>query len=178
MDLRIEGKLLQKLNLETGTSARGEWKRQNFIIETQEQYPRKVCIEAWGNSVPVLDRFQAGDMVSVGINIDSTESTKQPGQWFTHVRAWRIDPAGQMQQMQGGYGQPMQQMSYNYGQPMQQMPQMPQQGYGQPMQQMPQQGYGQPMQQMPQQGYGQPMQMPQQPDMQVNNDAATDDLPF
>ena len=150
MDLRIEGKLLQKLNLETGTSARGEWKRQNFIIETQEQYPRKVCIEAWGNSVPILDRFQAGDMVSVGINIDSTESTKQPGQWFTHVRAWRIDPAGQMPQQ--GYGQPMQQMQY---------------GYGQPMQQMPQQGFGQPMQ-----------QMPQQTEMPANNDMPTDDLPF
>ena len=174
MELRIEGKLLQKLPVESGTSARGEWKRQNFIIETQEQYPRKICIAAWNNSIPILDTFQPGDMLSVGVNIESRESTVKPGQWFTDVRAWRIDRAGQQPPMQGGYGQPM------YGQPV-----MPQQGYGQPMYGQPMQGgYGQPA--MPPQGYGQPMQpqaptqgyMPQSDNMPANDGGAPDDLPF
>ena len=163
MELQIEGKLLQKLDVESGTSARGEWKKQNFIIETVEQYPRKICIAAWTNSIPILDTFQPGEMVLVSVSIESREFN---GKWYTDVRAWRIDRPGQMQQpqMQQPYGQPMQQP---YGQPMQQP-------YGQPMQQP----YAQPAQQP----YAQPGNMPQQPnqfpDPQFQPGGDTNDLPF
>ena len=163
MELQIEGKLLQKLDVESGTSARGEWKKQNFIIETVEQYPRKICIAAWTNSIPILDTFQPGEMILVSVSIESREFN---GKWYTDVRAWRIDRPSQMQQpqMQQPYGQPMQQP---YGQPMQQP-------YGQPMQQP----YAQPAQQP----YAQPGNMPQQPnqfpDPQYQPGTDTNDLPF
>ena len=89
MELQIEGKLLQNLDVESGTSSRGEWKKQNFIIETVEQYPRKICIAAWTNSIPILDTFQPGEMVLVSVSIESREFN---GKWYTDVRAWRVQP--------------------------------------------------------------------------------------
>jgi hypothetical protein len=51
--MEITGKIIQVLPLQSGTSARGEWKKQEFILETEEQYPRKVCISCWGDKVDV-----------------------------------------------------------------------------------------------------------------------------
>jgi hypothetical protein len=170
MEIQIEGKILEKLPVESGTSARGEWKKQNFIIETVEQFPRKICIAAWTNSIPVLDTFQIGEMVSVSVNIESREFN---GKWYTDIRAWRIDRPGQQPMQPGMPQQPMQQpMQQPYGQPMQQPYGMPQPQYPQYQQpQYPQQ----PQYQQPQQPgtlpYGTPA-APQQPE------GPTDDLPF
>lgn len=88
MDNKIEGKIISKFPAESGTSARGEWKKQKFLVETVEQYPRKVCIDAWTNVIPQLDTFNEGDTVSVSVNIESREFN---GRWYTDVRAWRLD---------------------------------------------------------------------------------------
>ena len=173
MELQIEGKLLEKLPVESGVGQRGEWKRQNFIIETIEQYPRKVCIRAWTAQVALLETFQIGEMLSVSINIESHEFQ---GKWYTEVRAWRIDRPAPIQGMP--YGQPM---AY----PQQPMPQgYPQMGY--PQQPMPQ-GYPQ-QQAMTQQGYPQqpippqPTSMPfpntPMPEPETNIPTGADDLPF
>lgn len=172
MEIRFEGKLIQKLPLQSGTSERGEWKRQNFILEYQDNgYTRKVCISAWTNSVQILEGFNEGDMMSVAVSVESRESARTPGQWFTDVRAYRIERPGQGMP----YGQPMQQQ---YQQPMQQQYQ---QQYQQPMQQPYQQQYQQPMQQQ----YQQPFQQPQQPAFPepapqpaANPQPTGDDLPF
>lgn len=167
MEIQIEGKLIQKLALESGTSARGEWKKQNFIIETVEQFPRKICVAAWTNSIPVLDTFQVGEMVCVSVNIESREFN---GKWYTDVRAWRIDRPGQNPMQQPAampYGQPMQQGGY---------PQQPQMGGYPPQPQMG--GYPQQAGFMPQ---GQPYQpQPAAPagDMQGSAPESTNDLPF
>lgn len=91
--MEITGKIIQILEPSSGTSARGEWKRQDFIIETQEQYPKKVCISNWNNKVDI-DGTGVGSDVKVSINIESREFN---GKWYTDVRAWRMELAGQAQ---------------------------------------------------------------------------------
>jgi len=54
MALELSGKIIQLLAEQTGTGKNGQWLRQDFIIETQEQYPRKVCFSAWGDKVSLL----------------------------------------------------------------------------------------------------------------------------
>lgn len=165
MEIQIEGKLIQKLALETGNSTRGEWKKQNFIIETVEQYPRKICVAAWTNSIPVLDTFQIGEMVCVSVNIESREFN---GRWYTDVRAWRIDRPGQnpMQQPGAMPYQPMQQGGYPQQPPMGGYPQQQPQMGGYP-QQAPMGGYPQ----QPQMG-GYPQQQPAQPADQMSYPSA------
>jgi hypothetical protein len=88
--MEIVGKIVQKLESQTGTSARGEWKKQAFVIETQEQYPKKVCIQNWNDKVQ-LDSFADGTLVKVSINVESREFN---GRWYTDVTAWRMDVEG------------------------------------------------------------------------------------
>ena len=88
MALEIKCRLLDKLAVQNGTSARGPWCKQDFIVETLEQYPRKICMNVWGqDKVNELASFNAGEMLTVSINIESREFN---GRWYTDVRAWRI----------------------------------------------------------------------------------------
>ena len=94
MAMELEGKIARKLNVQTGTSARGAWAKQEFILEIQEgSFPSQVCMNVWGeDKVKDLERYQVGDKVKVSINLSSREYN---GRWYTDVRAWRIEPAVQ-----------------------------------------------------------------------------------
>ncbi len=93
MALELEGRIARKLNVQTGTSARGAWAKQEFIFEYQEgNFPTQVCMNVWGDEkVKDLEKYQVGDKVKVSFNLSSREYN---GRWYTDVRAWRIEPAG------------------------------------------------------------------------------------
>ncbi len=95
MALEIVGKLQQLLAPQKGTGSRGEWVKQEFIIETTEQYPKKVCVSAWGDKVKDIEGIQVGDTLKVSVNIESREYN---GRWYTDVRAWRIERENNSQQ--------------------------------------------------------------------------------
>lgn len=94
MAMELEGRIARKLTVQTGTSARGAWSKQEFILEYQEgNFPSQVCMNVWGDDkVKELDRYQVGDKVKVSFNLSSREFN---GRWYTDVRAWRIEPAAQ-----------------------------------------------------------------------------------
>ena len=108
MALELEGRIARKLNVQTGTSARGAWAKQEFILEYQEgNFPTQVCLNVWGDDkVKELDKYQVGDKVKISFNLSSREYN---GRWYTDVRAWRIEPAGaQPQQPQAAEQYPPQ----------------------------------------------------------------------
>ena len=84
----IEGRLIQILAAQEGQSTRGAWKKQDFVIETSEQYPKKVCISCWNEKTDELSKFQLNDNLKVSVNIESREYNSK---WYTDVKAWRID---------------------------------------------------------------------------------------
>jgi hypothetical protein len=84
----LTGKVLQVLPEQTGTGRNGQWSRQDFIMETQEQYPKKVCFSAWGDKVSQLKSFKTDDTVKVSFNIESREFN---GRWYTDLRVWKIE---------------------------------------------------------------------------------------
>jgi len=84
--MEINGKIIQVLPEEKGEGRNGPWKKQNFILETQEQFPKKVCIAVWGDKID-LKSYGSNENVNVGINIESREFN---GKWYTDVKAWRI----------------------------------------------------------------------------------------
>lgn len=88
MALEIKCKLVTKLQVQNGSSARGPWSKQDFVVETVETYPKKICMNVWGaDKVTELGGFNPGEMLNVSINIESREFQ---GRWYTDVRAWRI----------------------------------------------------------------------------------------
>lgn len=89
MALSVKGKVEQILKTESGVSRAGkEWKKQDFVIETEEQYPKKVCFTLFGEKVDLLNGVSAGQDIEVSFNIESREYN---GRWFTNVNAWKID---------------------------------------------------------------------------------------
>jgi hypothetical protein len=96
MALELEGRLTRKLTVQTGTSARGAWSKQEFILEYQEgNFSTKVCMNVWGeDKVRELEKFQIGDKVKVSFNLSSREYN---GRWYSDIRAWRIEPVAAAQ---------------------------------------------------------------------------------
>ena len=91
--LEIEGKIKTKLTPRSGSSARGGWTSQDFVVEYQDgNYPADACITAFGDEkVRDLDRFQVGDAVKVSFNVRAREFN---GRWYNDLRMWRISAPG------------------------------------------------------------------------------------
>ncbi len=85
--MEIKGRIIQILPLVEGQSAKGTWKKQDYILETEAQYPKKVCFNCWGDKVDQFN-IQQGEELIVSIDIESREFN---GRWYTDVRAWKVD---------------------------------------------------------------------------------------
>ena len=85
--MEIQGTIIQVLPLETGVSKSGNsWQKKNFVIETGGQYPKKVCINLFGDNVEKFP-LQVGQSVTASIDIESRECNAR---WYTDVRAWNV----------------------------------------------------------------------------------------
>lgn len=87
--MEITGKVVRLGGLTEGTSARGPWRKQDLIIETDEQYPKTVCLTCWTNQIDEIQKMTPGQLVKAQIDISSREFN---GKWYTDVRVWRFDP--------------------------------------------------------------------------------------
>lgn len=85
--MEITGKLIKKLDVETGESENGAWQKRQFIIETDDKYPKQICCMAWGDKVDDIKDVAIGSKVTVSINIESREYNQR---WYTDVRMWKI----------------------------------------------------------------------------------------
>lgn len=91
--MQISAKLVQVLPLQTGNGKNGTWKKQEIIVETEGQYPKKVCIAIWGDKINA-SQLQVGNQLKVDFDVESREYN---GRWYTEVKAWKVESAG------GGY---------------------------------------------------------------------------
>ena len=88
--MELTGKITQILAEKTGSSARGPWRKQEYIIETQGQYPKPVCFMLWGDKIDEC-RIQVGQELIVSVNLESRENN---GRWYTDVKAWKVAATG------------------------------------------------------------------------------------
>jgi hypothetical protein len=92
----IVGKIIQVLPLQEGISKTGNpWKSQSYVLETQEQYPRKVCFEIFGEDRIKNNPCNVDDVVTVSFDIESREYN---GRWYTSIRAWRVQQGNMLSQ--------------------------------------------------------------------------------
>lgn len=89
----IQGKVIAALPEKTGVSAKGEWKVQEYVIETHEAYPHKMVFSVFGADRIARFNIQVGQEVMVSFDIDAHE---YQGRWFNSIRAYdvrQVDPA-------------------------------------------------------------------------------------
>lgn len=87
--MQLTAKLIQILPLQSGVSRNGEWKKQDIIVETDNQFPKKICISIWGDKINPA-QLQTGNTLTIDFDIESREFN---GRWYTDVKAWKIETA-------------------------------------------------------------------------------------
>ena len=86
--MEIKGKIIHVLPLQEGTSKAGNsWKKQEYVLETNDQYPKKVCFDLFGDKADQY-RAEIGDDVVLSFDIESREYN---GRWYNDIRAWRVE---------------------------------------------------------------------------------------
>ena len=86
--MEIQGKVTNILPMRSGVSARGEWKSQEFVITTEEQYPKMVCFQVFGEDKINSFALQLGEVVKVSFDISAHE---YQGRFFNSINAWKVE---------------------------------------------------------------------------------------
>ena len=89
--MELSGKVIAVLEPRGGVSKTGNaWKVQEYVIETHDQYPRKMCFDVFGEDKINQFNIQVGEELTVHFDIDARE---WQGRWFNSIRAWKVDRA-------------------------------------------------------------------------------------
>lgn len=97
--MELQGKVIAVLPERSGVSARGEWKSQTYVIETQEQYPKKMAFDVFGADRIASFGIHSGEVINVSFDIDAHE---YQGRYFNQIRAWNVTKVSQQTAAQGG----------------------------------------------------------------------------
>jgi len=82
------GVVTKILSQENGVSKAGkDWKKQIFVIETQDQYPTINAFTLFGDKIDLISNITEGQVVEVSFNWDSREYN---GKYFHNINAWKI----------------------------------------------------------------------------------------
>ncbi len=82
----IKGKIIQKLDLQSGTSKAGNaWKKQEYVLETMDSFPRKVKFDFFGDRADQYP-LEVGDVITLSYDIESREFN---GRWYTDIRGFK-----------------------------------------------------------------------------------------
>ena len=97
--MEVVGKIIQVLPAQEGIGKNGNpWKVQPYVLETLDQYPRKVHFEVFGEDRIKQNPCDVDQLVTVSFDIESREFN---GRWYTSIRAWRIQQGDMTQAVPG-----------------------------------------------------------------------------
>lgn len=92
--MEIKGKIIVALPEMSGVSKSGNnWKKREYVLETQETYPRKVHFDFFGDRADQYP-LSVGDDITLSFDIESREYN---GRWFTSIRGWKAEKNGAAQ---------------------------------------------------------------------------------
>ena len=93
----IEGQITAILPETRGVGQRGEWVSQDFVLKTDDNYPKNICFTILGADKIKEANIKIGDVVSIGVNIESREFN---GRWYTSIKAWSVKKKSEARQQQ------------------------------------------------------------------------------
>lgn len=89
--MEIQGRIIAALPPKEGVSQRtgNQWKSQEFVIETHDQYPKKCVFRVFGADRIANFNIQVGGEYLVSFDIDAHQWQDR---WFNDVSAWAVKP--------------------------------------------------------------------------------------
>lgn len=99
--MEIQGRIIAVLPLREGTSSKGAWRSQEYVVETHDQYPKKLVFNVFGEDKINQFAIKQGEELKVSFDIDAHEYN---GRWFNNIRAWAVQRVSNVsaQPIQGG----------------------------------------------------------------------------
>ena len=90
--MELTGKIIAVLEARSGQSRTtgNMWMSQEYVLETSEQYPKRMCFNVWGEDKIKLFAIEVGKEYNVSFDINARE---YQGRWYNDVRAWKVEPA-------------------------------------------------------------------------------------
>jgi len=88
--MEIQGKVIAVLEAKSGIgkASGNAWMAQEYVLETHEQYPKKICFEVFGEEKIRQFNIQIGEELTVFFDIMANE---WQGRYYNRIRAWRVD---------------------------------------------------------------------------------------
>lgn len=83
----ITAKLIQLLPIQIGLGKNGQWRKQDIIVETDSQYPKKIYVSIWGDKI-IENQLQIGNSLTISYELESREYN---GKWYTDVKVFKIE---------------------------------------------------------------------------------------
>lgn len=88
--MEIVGKIIVALPEVTGTSKAGKpWKKREYVLETQDNYPSKVFFNFFGDKADQYP-LTVGQVIRLYFDINSREFNER---WYTDISGWKAEPA-------------------------------------------------------------------------------------
>lgn len=86
----IIGKIIAVLELRSGVakSSGNPWMTQEYVLETEEQYPTKIVFGIFGEDKIQQAAIKVGDRLKVSFDINAREFN---GRWYNDIRAWKVE---------------------------------------------------------------------------------------
>ena len=78
---------------ETKTYGTNGFRKREVVITTEEQYPQHILIEFIQDKCELLNSYQVGQTVTIGINLRGREWVNPEGvtKYFNSIQGWRIE---------------------------------------------------------------------------------------
>ena len=92
--MEIIGKAIAALPVKSGVSQKtGEqWQSREYVIETQEQFKKRICFEVFGTDKLKEFNIRNNDLIKVHFDITAREYN---GKWYNSIRAWKVEHVNQ-----------------------------------------------------------------------------------
>lgn len=125
--MKIVGRLIQDTQVKEYNGKNGKSYKGGFVIETQEQFSKKIHFDLWGqDKCNAVAGVPKNTLVEVSFDLESSEYN---GKWYTNARCYNFDYANQQQVLPQQPQMAIPQQP-NYPQQMPTQPQMQQQAQG------------------------------------------------
>lgn len=92
--MEVSGKI--KWLDETKTYGNNGFRKRELVVTTDEQYPQHILVEFVQDKCDLLNNFQLGQQVKIGINLRGREWVNPQGEtkYFNSIQGWRIEAVG------------------------------------------------------------------------------------
>lgn len=85
--MNLIARIIEVLPIQSATSKNGQWKKQDIVVESEGQYPKKLCVSIWGDKINE-SQLKPGNLLKIDFDL---ESRRYNNRWYTDVKAWKIE---------------------------------------------------------------------------------------